>query len=1464
MATRQQSEQLLTTEEVFGQPQEEVRTTEEVFGQPESVQKLNNLSPQAQPQTQDPFLSANTITTEQVFGSAKAAQSSPDEPTWRIPSYVARLAASLATQAPAASTSVAGGQSTPTQQPFALRSDPTALDRAISDVRGKFEKGFSDVRRVLQHDRPEGVVGQSAYGFLDSFTLGLLSETFEALGVNRDTYEPQGVVEALARGGGEIAGFFAGPLRTGMKVANRTFSEASTILRPMTAMGIAGLISANEQLAEVVEDPSFETLGYDIGNRLIAGGTSGALGAAFGYFDRLPKFWQRAAGNVIATQLIRGLTGDPTLVEAAFKRPSPRDISDLIYDVILDIGFSIQQPITPAQRRGVRRYANEKAQEILDAELDRQAKSHWQKVLQGEPEAEQVREGFRRLSRVEKLTRIRNADPKPDEAQFVETVERPDGTTLEFYEVPVERIVEKKIPQKTPKLKAPSIIKNTFKKLQEKFIIHGFDITEAELKTDMIESLSQGLRTGTSVGEQASSYPMMLLFSKASKKNVPHRPGDFITTEKTAKPKAVVLIPEEYRGRRPFDVVSELANQRAIELEEQGVNLSSPDFFDDGARPKDRVLRQLMKQMDEAMEFGEFDVGKFIDDVARRFEDQGIPVFLAERVESKSKDFVDFIPVVTERYQPPRFEKVDKLVGEKTFFTVDRSAGQSIMQQFNQLLGRIPSDVYLKQAKIKPPPEEGKKPTIEDYILSEEMKRFQSTDDLDVRNPVLSKDHRLATEEALNALPIDIKTWNQTMDNLSRHNFKESYLEFFKSGLQDTALLWARVLGKAGTRAFQLAVDGYDKLLELHKRDKIILDRADAAAEQIRGEEGSIELQNALWRVAQALQNRRDASNILKSDMEFEIYDAIRKGYDHYRAELEGIGVETIDDYMTRIKRDIGIVEAMQDVNNLNKRTVDLNDALAGKVSSRFLNAREKDIEDIKYNPIELYRIYGMSVSRTISFKPFMLYYMRQFEGDIPAVLKQRKDFGQVNKEFVNWIREFVRPEFAYGKASSMVMKSRSWVYKNLLLFNIKASLENLTQKDFAKAFTHPDSWPIANKIYKNRHNLEQDMPAVRNIVQRASKDKTFLTEMTEAEMYPDDPHINETQWQKTRTKIKEIEPFQAAERSNWDYSEIMGIVETVRGTPRYQRLVAEGHDPVQSIETVLRDFEVVGRRALINAQALSQQTQLMPGFVASPRFFRSVMGKVLGMFNRFPFGQLENIILSFQTSGSNGASALRILRRGIDEEVVPVEELQKMETFRKAIDELIKLRKKSPNDVTIDGRTLRAIKKVMGEFEQDMSAVITRLQPINRAGPNQKIKGSQVRLWSQYTAKRAAYLFFYNVLANVAMDALGYDVPPQLQELSPLERAWRSTWHNLIPFFWDTRNPNALLGTPLLPDFTSGGVNVSKRSVYRGLLRWGMNVVPFAGAADRLTGRIGSDAIVDFLAPIESAGGSGFGGGGF
>jgi cell fate (sporulation/competence/biofilm development) regulator YlbF (YheA/YmcA/DUF963 family) len=736
----------------------------------------------------------------------------------------------------------------------------------------------------------------------------------------------------------------------------------------------------------------------------------------------------------------------------------------------------------------------------------------------------------------------------------------------------------------------------------------------------------------------------------------------------------------------------------------------------------------------------------------------------------------------------------------------------------------------------------------------------------EVKQEDLISDLVLAKEQALNQVLPDIKTYNTFIKNYQKN--KKSIDRRMKEGnksldklrvwVADTGLLFASKLGKAGGSAMQLGIDGHNKEIELYKvagfhRDKLVDIYKKADWNELERDMVDVSIVKALEDRANAKSYFVDKEGKLNEEA-FEIYEIMQNHFDVMEKHIAATGRPTIDNYFTRTAERAGALDQL--LSGLESDNfISVQDALAGKVNSPFLKERSGELEKYRHDVLNVFDIYNSSVIKTLAYEDLIKYYTSTFrkssEGsfgaDVPPELAGTPSFFKMRTEVNKWVRGLVEPEYMYGPVGKFVMKIRRNTYETFLKWNLRAGLDNSTQDMFILAFTPAETHQIYRNVYKQRKRFEKEAPALSQALQQAGKDKTYLLEIAESDIARFSKTKKKTGVRNAMSKISELDPFFMWERANWAKAEVAGLVEYAFKQPGWESAVKKHKgDYVKAVEEIISSEPIHQRRSVVSARQLSWQTQLMAGNVASPHIFRTELGKILGMFKRFGFGQVENMIRSFQQSGTDGIAAVRMLARGFPDEIQSVETLRSIETLRKGIEATEQLARKFPNDVDVNLNVVTKMRKSVTAVEKELNNTIKRLQPINKNN-----KSTQTRLWAKYAAKRWAYAFMYNVMASMVLDFLGFGMSDAYKSQDPLERATAAASRNLIPFFWDVRNPSRLVAPPIIPD--TGGAFGGKRQYLKGMVEWGFNSVKYAGVINRLSNRMLSNAVTDLIVPKEN-----------
>src|SRR3990167_7471015 len=542
--------------------------------------------------------------------------------------------------------------------------------------------------------------------------------------------------------------------------------------------------------------------------------------------------------------------------------------------------------------------------------------------------------------------------------------------------------------------------------------------------------------------------------------------------------------------------------------------------------------------------------------------------------------------------------------------------------------------------------------------------------------------------------------------------------------------------------------------------------------------------------------------------------------YDFFRKEMEKKGLPTRDDYFTRTRKADALTEMLDNADNYNIEHPEtsplfkLNDILTGKSDSPFFKKRTNAMFDYAKSPLDVARRYTNSVGRALSMNEFLDYYFTRFLGDIPQSIKAQSPHGADVSFATRYAHDVARPEYMFGTVNRWIRSGMNNFYKNALNWNVGAAIQNNLQKQFSKIHISKEAAKLSSELYSGRKNLSGN---TLRALEQMSKDKSVLLEQEERQAIK--PEGSKTSWNLFNAKVEEIEPFKAAEKTNWDSSEIDGLSQQAFRIPEFRQALASGKTSVEALEQVLSDPQNF-KNAVRSGKRLAEATQLLSTVAAKPEIFRTLSRTALypiGMFKRFKSGQLENLIrTTFFQEGATGQRALSILKRGIDEEITPVEHLRAVEFIRKNVEAAHKQVLKGTIDSDVPKETWQQFVIDLKTQEKELNGVLKEIEPL----PGKARVGLH---WARYFAMQFAFNTTYSVLADVLL-------PEKDDKRTPLERAITSSLYNTIPFYAELQNPSRLISTALVPDFQYNNI----RSKAQGYVRWGFNVIPYAGMVDR------------------------------
>jgi hypothetical protein len=575
--------------------------------------------------------------------------------------------------------------------------------------------------------------------------------------------------------------------------------------------------------------------------------------------------------------------------------------------------------------------------------------------------------------------------------------------------------------------------------------------------------------------------------------------------------------------------------------------------------------------------------------------------------------------------------------------------------------------------------------------------------------------------------------------------------------------------------------------------------------------------------VTRALENRAKADKLLDTPEKKAVYSEAVTMLDNFKAELKARGYNVLEDYYTHIKDVDVLQQVLDDVGDMRKTDVaKLNDFISDK--SRFLKPRENADIEINRDLPQVLMTYLRSVSKELAYREGVDYYYTKFAKDIPIALKSSS-----SKNAMNYMKNVLDPAKGEGLAWFLANKARSNMYRNFLGMNFKASVLNLTQKEFARLQWTDEANSIVNKIWRKKTSLTG---AFADAVQTASRETPRFLEMTKSEL-PNTP--------RTASELfNRIDTFQKTEGRNWGITELGSIINSAVKNPEYKAL-KENLGDVGAINKILEN-KVNFDKAVREAAITSAETQVAAAPSMRGEIYDAPLHRLLGMFTAFKTRQLQVFKEALQKQeGIKGTRAQHILRRGMTMEVKPVEVLREVEGNRVAFEKMLKDAKKNNESLGVPYKDVQQFIDFLKGKEKELNTTIKELEQT----PG-RVKNA-VRI-SKYLTKVAAISTAFSVFWDmVDMAVYGED-----QEKNVVARSLQRAFWDILPSPFYGLNPQKFFVSPVAPNLEHAQVygKFSGRGLTRDLISYGLNVAPFAGLADRVTGKRISKAIIDVAVP--------------
>lgn len=594
------------------------------------------------------------------------------------------------------------------------------------------------------------------------------------------------------------------------------------------------------------------------------------------------------------------------------------------------------------------------------------------------------------------------------------------------------------------------------------------------------------------------------------------------------------------------------------------------------------------------------------------------------------------------------------------------------------------------------------------------------------------------------------------------------------------------------------------------------------------GVKNDFERQRISEAVINALENRANADRYLDTPEKKAAFKDTKDLLDEFRTKLTALGYETRDDYFTHIRQVDILDQILSDAKD--PREASLNDLVGAK--SKFLQTRDDAKIEIKKDLPRVLFAYLKSVSKEIAYSDAVDYYYNHFPDDIPISLKRNG-----MDRAIKLMQNSLNPEQGRGRFYRVVGRLRSEQYRNFLAYNLKASAQNFTQVNFARMRWTKEATTLANKMWRKREVLTGPLA---DAIELASTKETPLMRFLE-QFKGDDPSGTRGRFAEAFNKY---DPFQRSEKRNWALTELGSIINSVVKRPEYKALKAE-----MGAEGAIS--ELLGRKevfdgAVREAATTAAETQVASNPAMRGEFYDAPLHRIIGMFTAFKTRQLQILSEALRShEGINGARAQTILRRGLSGDAQPVEVLREIETQRKAMETMVKRARKFNEDLGIGSRQVQGMIEHLKTQERELNGIIKQIEPLS---------GSRTRsamIVGKYFAKVAAISVFFNLFwDSVYSGIFGTEDDKDADER--VSGALKRAFWDVLPSPFYGADPSKFLVSPVAPNFERSAPygRITKRGLATDVVRYGTTVIPFAGVADRASGRKLSGGIVNVLAP--------------
>lgn len=535
---------------------------------------------------------------------------------------------------------------------------------------------------------------------------------------------------------------------------------------------------------------------------------------------------------------------------------------------------------------------------------------------------------------------------------------------------------------------------------------------------------------------------------------------------------------------------------------------------------------------------------------------------------------------------------------------------------------------------------------------------------------------------------------------------KEADKPTFLVNLRPSADVASDFLGDVGGNTVYKFAQGVDKEAKIIEEVMPLVEKANQLTKKVaKTDTGRTELSKV---INQALEDRANADQILKTPQQKQIYDTVVEIFDNIKSKRLEAGKPVRENYSPR-----AILKEAEDIQDslLNQvRTAFNTDVTSPFSKPRKLNENELANPDI----LGMLPNYVASQAKEFGYSDAMSYLVNNLKNIDPVYLSNKKNYQTGVKYLQGLVEDVVNPT-QKSKAEKVVDKLVSLKYKSDLRFALKSSLQNLTQRFAA--------------------NSQVSKDAIKSVKQLTPDEKQILDSKILG--YDDLPISHElstvrrsvtSTGEKISDALDKIDPFIRSEKSNIKSSYYKGVMEQVVRSDPYKQALSQGLSKKEAIAKALDDSDVLDL-AVRRGNIVMNSTQFGGNKALKPAAFREG-GNIFGIptsfmkqYRSFQTGMTRYLYEGLVKDGK--AREVAILKRGDPRETDIVNYLRTAKAVQEKVKDIDAAVKNGEiPDISI--KEVSQYKKVLDNQIKALEKEVKKLEPLSKG----KVAKSLAQMW--------------------------------------------------------------------------------------------------------------------------------------